>query len=155
MCAKCTKTTDHSRTTDQYAGELWICNSCGYKTARDESKAWAQVTPEYTGSSHEELFNENMKNARFRKMVDFLHNVSLVGFGTPGQFTAAEKTRMAAIIVHNWNCTNEQIAAELEDAGFSLAGGMSTPADYVAYLKRPCESKYREIMSKKWWQFWK
>jgi predicted RNA-binding Zn-ribbon protein involved in translation (DUF1610 family) len=34
MCKRCRKATDHSSYTDQYAGRLWVCVSCGYKTPR-------------------------------------------------------------------------------------------------------------------------
>ena len=33
-CERCNKAGSHRRTTDQYAGDLWLCPSCGYKTGR-------------------------------------------------------------------------------------------------------------------------
>jgi hypothetical protein len=33
-CERCRKTGSHRRVTDQYAGDLWVCASCGYKTMR-------------------------------------------------------------------------------------------------------------------------
>lgn len=35
-CERCHKTNPHRRVSDQYAGDLWICASCGYKTARSK-----------------------------------------------------------------------------------------------------------------------
>jgi hypothetical protein len=35
-CSRCRKTQQHTRTSDQYAGNLWVCPSCGYKSARYE-----------------------------------------------------------------------------------------------------------------------
>jgi predicted RNA-binding Zn-ribbon protein involved in translation (DUF1610 family) len=34
QCERCRKTDSHRRVTDQYAGDLWVCPSCGYKTYR-------------------------------------------------------------------------------------------------------------------------
>lgn len=33
-CKRCHKVSSHRRASDQYAGDLWICPSCGYKTPR-------------------------------------------------------------------------------------------------------------------------
>lgn len=35
-CERCHNTNPHRRVSDQYAGDLWICASCGYKTARSK-----------------------------------------------------------------------------------------------------------------------
>lgn len=34
-CKKCGKVSDHRPLDDQYAGKLWVCKSCGWKTIRD------------------------------------------------------------------------------------------------------------------------
>ena len=33
-CKRCHKVGSHRRVSDQYAGDLWVCPSCGYKTPR-------------------------------------------------------------------------------------------------------------------------
>jgi hypothetical protein len=33
-CKRCKKVGSHRRVSDQYAGDLWVCPSCGYKTMR-------------------------------------------------------------------------------------------------------------------------
>ena len=33
-CSRCHETLSHSRITDQYAGNLWVCPGCAYKTPR-------------------------------------------------------------------------------------------------------------------------
>lgn len=35
-CERCHNTDTHQRVSDQYAGDLWICASCGYKTPRSK-----------------------------------------------------------------------------------------------------------------------
>jgi hypothetical protein len=162
-CEKCKKATDHSRINDPYAGELWQCVSCGWKTIRDESKSWAKVTAAQSQSPYEELYNRDMADSVFRSMV---HHMSLmmVGVDTSGRFSAAQSSRIAAIILRNFDDSDEQIAANLKAAGFDLEGMMSTPAEQVANFKRVCEKKYRETMGSKkiankeegkWWQLWK
>lgn len=148
-CENCGKVTDHSRLNDQYAGELWQCESCGYKTSRDESKSWAKVTSAYQGTSYEEQYNQDMKDSKIRSMVDFLSLEFCGPIYAFQNFTAAEKNRIAHIFVRNWKKTNEEIANDLKNAGFSLEGSMSTPSKYIADVKRDCEKKYQEIMGSK------
>lgn len=147
-CEKCGKTTDHSRVNDQYAGELWLCGSCGYKTMRDESKSWAKATSAYQGTSYEEQYNQDMKDSKIKSMVDFLSLEFCSPIYAFQDFTTAEK-RIAHIFARNWKKTNEEIANDLKNAGFSLEGNMSTPAKYIADIKRDCEKKYQEIMGSK------
>jgi hypothetical protein len=33
-CSRCGKTQGHAKAADRYAGDLWVCSGCGYKTAR-------------------------------------------------------------------------------------------------------------------------
>lgn len=35
-CQRCHNVGSHRRVSDQYAGDLWVCSSCGYKTPRWE-----------------------------------------------------------------------------------------------------------------------
>ena len=153
-CEKCHKVTSHGRISDHFAGELWLCNSCGYKTIRDESKAWARVSPDYEGSDYEQLYEQDMKGSRYRAIVNFIA-MFLAGHDTSGRFSAAEKSRIAHIVVRNWDRSDQEIADELKSAGFNLEGMMSSPAKQVADIKHPCEREYNRVMRKKWWQFWK
>ncbi len=153
-CKNCNKTTEHTRFSDQYAGELWVCESCGHKTIRDESESWSKVTPDYEGSRYDELYEQDMKSSRYRSIVGFIA-MFLAGHDTSGRFTAAEKLRIAHVVVRNWDKSEDEIATELKSAGFNLEGMMASPAKQVADIKSPCTQQYDRKMRKKWWQFWK
>jgi len=89
------------------------------------------------------------RNRRFKRMVDFM---CMSTTWPPGRYTVREKTLIVGTVVAFWDHPNEETAAMLAKF-LSLEG--DDLSEYVAYLKRPVEKKYREIMGREWWQFWR
>jgi predicted RNA-binding Zn-ribbon protein involved in translation (DUF1610 family) len=56
-CNRCHKVSSHRRASDPYAGNLWICPSCGYKTPRWECKQ--RLAPQSE-------MNQEMSNQQFK-----------------------------------------------------------------------------------------
>jgi len=169
-CEKCGQTGEHRRLNDQYAGELWQCRFCGWKTIRDESRSWAKVTPEYAGSQAEKDYEADVRDANFREVLDYFTLRYCTHFPS-GRFSAAEQSRIGAILLRHWERSDEVIVVEMKAAGFDLSGTISPPAQQVARMRALCEQKYSEKLRRRrragseisqvvgkaprpWWKFW-
>jgi len=146
-CRKCGVPTDHSRLNDPVDGELWRCVVCGWKSLRDESKSWAKVRSEYAGSSYEQSYETRMKDPDFAALI-FHMVMYMSGVRQFREFTAAERNRICALVVENWDRPNEDIAVKLKDAGFGLGGDIKSQAECVASIRRTGEKEYQEKISK-------
>lgn len=146
-CRKCGVPTDHSRLDDPTDGELWRCVVCGWKSIRDESKSWAKVRSEYVGSAYEQSYDASMKDPNFSAVVHHMV-MYMSGVRQFREFSAAERSRICALILESWNHSNQDIATKLKDAGLGLGGDIESQAESVAGVKKTGEKEYQEKISK-------
>jgi len=118
-----------------------------------------------SSADDEQRTRERAVFARRREMIDFL-TMDFCGPWGFQSYSAAEKAKIAEVIIDHWAESDEEISRHLASAGFKTDGRTSD----ITRVKRIGDAKYRALLgahregtqpkridsaARKWWQFWK